>query len=126
MSKYSPLGDFLRAQDRETVPLSFADIAKIVGHSLPASSRYPAWWSNNETNNVMTSIWLDAGFRTEQVDIPGKKLVFRRHKPGLAEAGREFAPRSPGARNPIIGALKGTIRVMVDLTLPADPDWGAA
>ena len=126
MSKYSPLGDFLRAQQDEVVPLRFEDVAKIVGHPLPSSARYPAWWSNNETNNVMTKVWLDAGFRTEQVDIAGKKLVFRRHKPGAAEDGRAFTPRPSGSRHPLIGALKGSIRIMVDLTLPADPHWGDA
>ena len=121
MGKYDPLGAFLRQQDHELVPLTFAQIARIVGHPLPASSRYPAWWSNNDSNNVMTKVWLDAGFRTEQVDIPAKRLVFRRSASGMAETGRNFAHPS---RHPAIGALKGIIRVCVDLTLPADPDWG--
>ena len=121
MGKYDPLGAYLREQDHEMVPLTFAEISRIVGHTLPASSRYPAWWSNNDTNNVMTRVWLDAGFRTEQVDIAAKKLVFRRQPSGMGESGRGFAK---AARHPIIGALKGTIRVSIDLTLPADPDWG--
>jgi hypothetical protein len=125
MSKYDPLGDFLRTQPKEAVPLRFADIAKIVGHRLPRSARYPAWWSNNETNNVMTKVWLDAGFRTEQVDVAHEKLVFRRQKPtALSEEKRPFRSRTSGERHPIFGALKGCIRAMTDLTKPADPDWG--
>jgi hypothetical protein len=124
MSKYSPLGDFLRTQTLDSIPLSFADVAKIVGHPLPRSARYPAWWSNNETNNVMTKVWLDAGFRTEQVDIASEKLVFRRQRgAGVSEPRRGF--QSPSARHPLFGALKGHIRIAVDLTQPADPDWGA-
>lgn len=126
MSKYDPLGDYLRAQSKEAVPLRFSDIAKIVGHRLPRSARYPAWWSNNETNNVMTKVWLDAGFRTEQVDVAGEKLVFRRQKAtGLSEEKKTFRPPSAGARHPLFGALKGYIRALTDLTKPADPDWGA-
>jgi hypothetical protein len=29
----------------------------------------------------MTKVWLEAGFKTEQVDIEGRKLVFRRVTP---------------------------------------------
>lgn len=126
MSKYDPLGDFLRAQPKEAVPLRFADIAKIVGHRLPRSARYPAWWSNNETNNVMTKVWLDAGFRTEQVDVVHEKLVFRRQKATTFSEDRQpFRPRVSSERHPLLGALKGYIRAMTDLTQPADPDWGA-
>jgi hypothetical protein len=126
MSKYDPLGDFLRAQSREIVPLCFTDIAKIVGHPLPRSARYPAWWSNNETNNVMTKVWLDAGFRTEQVDISQEKLVFRRQATDeILNTSRDLKSPSARGRHPLFGALKGYVRAMTDLTKPADPDWGA-
>src|SRR5262245_58138820 len=78
MSKYAPLGDYLRKQKVKLVPMTFADIERIIGAKLPKSQRYPAWWSNNPWNNVMTQVWLDAGFETEQVDVVGRKLVFRR------------------------------------------------
>jgi len=67
VSKYAPLGDFLRKQRRDVVPMSFSEIERVVGSKLPKSQRYPAWWSNNPWNNVMTQVWLDAGFQTEQV-----------------------------------------------------------
>jgi hypothetical protein len=68
----------------------------------------------------MTRVWLDAGFRSEQVDLEGRRLVFRR----MHEAPSIAAPA--GARHPLFGALKGTVRIMpgTDLTEPADPDWG--
>jgi hypothetical protein len=108
--------------------MTFREIERLVGVPLPASSRYPAWWSNNPSNNVMTQIWLDAGFRTEQVDTGAKKLVFRRVEQstttanGLSEPARPFAR----GRHPLLGALKGIVRVLKkdDLTKPADPDWG--
>src|SRR5580693_6980148 len=78
MSKYSPLGDYLRKQRMTRVPMTFAQIERLIGAKLPNSQRYPAWWSNNPFNNVMTQIWLDAGFKTEEVDVASRKLVFRR------------------------------------------------
>ena len=78
MAKYEKLGPFLSQQTLSEVPMTFAEIEGVVGHALPRSARYPAWWSNNPSNNVMTKIWLEAGFKTEQVNVEGKKLVFRR------------------------------------------------
>ncbi len=124
MSKYGALGDFLNRQRGDLVPMKFADIEKITGSKLPASSRYRAWWSNNDFNSVLTKVWIEAGFKSEQVDMEGRKLVFRRVR----------APQAPGAPeqsagekpfHPAYGAMKGLIRIMpgTDLTQPADPEW---
>jgi hypothetical protein len=57
----------------------------------------------------MTKVWLDAGFKTERVDVEGRRLVFRRLR----------GPHSP------FGTLRGSVQVApgVDLTEPADPEW---
>ena len=126
MGKYSRLGEFLRAQRSKEVPMTFMEIERIIGSKLPPNSpQYPAWWSNNPTNNVMTKEWLAAGFRTEQVDTKARKVVFRRveqNSPGPAPSPR--AKKS--GRHPLFGALKGMVRIPpgIDLTEPADPDWG--
>lgn len=134
MSKYDGLGRFLREQKSDVVPMTFADIERVTGAKLPNSKRYPAWWSNNAFNNVMTKIWLDAGFHTEQVDVEGKKLVFKRvaaKKPasGMAEEPREFKPTETDAekkprRHPAFGALKGLLWIEpgYDLTQPTWDD----
>jgi hypothetical protein len=127
MGKYTRLGEFLRAQRGGEVPMTFAEIERVIGGKLPPNSpQYPAWWSNNPSNNVMTKVWLSAGFRTEQVDVKSRKLVFRRVEENPAAT---VSPRPPkkGGRHPLFGALKGLIRIPqgVDLTEPADPDWGA-
>ncbi len=128
MSKYDPLRRYLEGRSTQQVPMTFAEIEKVLGFKLPESQRYPAWWSNNPTNNVMTNEWLAAGYKTEQVDIDGRKLVFRRMRPlapspaGSSETGEEAKqPR----RHPLFGRMKGiiTIRPGTDLTEPADPDW---
>jgi len=50
MSKYAPLKDFLVAQNADRVPMSFAEIERVLSLPLPASKQYPAWWSNNPSN----------------------------------------------------------------------------
>ena len=113
--------------------MSFEEIERVVGSKLPEKSQlYRAWWSNNPSNNVMTKVWLDAGYRTEQVDMSGRRLVFRRiHRTGepaspTPAAAPESDRRAPARRHPLFGALKGLLRVMpgTDLTKPADPTWG--
>lgn len=113
MSKYAGLGSFLKAQCTESVAMTFREIEKVTGAKLPNSKRYPAWWSNNVWNNVMTKVWLDAGFRTEQVDIAGERLVFRRAQQQVQESPRMFEhakPRKSGG-HPVVGALKGTFTI---------------
>src|SRR3954471_9497348 len=124
MGKYSRLGEFLRSQRSKEVPLTFAEIERIIGDKLPPNSpNYPAWWSNNPTNNVMTKVWLDAGFRTEQVDVRARKVVFRRvESEPMPEADSPTPTRTPvrappsqhgklGDRHPLFGALKGLMRL---------------
>jgi hypothetical protein len=127
MGKYEPLGAFLRSQRTQEVPLTFSEIEKITGVKLPPKAQHHrAWWSNNSSNNVMTKVWLEAGYESTRVDISARKLVFRRvGKVGTGE-GKLPAAAKKGERHPLFGALKGLVRIPpgVDLTEPADPDWG--
>ena len=136
MSKYSGLASYLRAQDKPSIAMTFADVERIIGTKLPASAaRHRAWWSNNPDNNVATKEWLAAGYVTEQVDINKQVLVFRRIQTSqLAEGpapnwGQQSTTvtASPGSkRHPLFGALKGLVRVTpgTDLTEPLDLEWG--
>jgi hypothetical protein len=78
MSKYQPLGDFLRRQKADVVTMTFSQVEKVLGFELPASQNNPAWWSNNADNNVMTKVWLDAGFRVRNVRLNERELTFYR------------------------------------------------
>ena len=133
MGKYEPLGAYLREQRTQEVPLSFAQIERITGVKLPPKAQnHRAWWSNNPSNNVMTKVWLEAGFETEQVDIPGRKVVFRRVVPREAIHSDSASPATTASkattadRGSMIGWMKGTVTIApgVDLTEPADPEWG--
>ena len=153
--KYEKLGKFLQEQGQSLIPLTFAEVEAIVGHPLPRSARYQAWWSNSPSNNAMTTVWLKAGFKTESVDMERRSLVFRRVKPrpvpspvSVPSAGsptKNFLERF-GRKNvqpqstpnptekpsdaplfhPAFGSMKGLIQIApgVDLTEPADPEWG--
>ena len=132
MSKYEPLRNFLKSKTSEAIPMTFAEVEAVLGFKLPPSHRYRAWWSNNSFNNVMTNEWLAAGYKTEQVDIEGRKLVFRRTKRegGVAKASdTEKAGAAPDEkrprRHPLIGAMKDVTWIApgIDLTEPADPQW---
>lgn len=127
--RYQPVGDFLRRQRAGEVRLSFLEVERLAGTGLPASAwRHRAWWSNHPGNNPMTRVWLDAGFRTGQVDMQGRTLVFRREgeaqpSAGDPPAGSVGEPRRK--RHPLFGVMQGLMRLApgTDLAGPADPEW---
>lgn len=134
MGKYAPLREFLAKQGRELVPVKFAELESILGLRLPRSKRYPAWWSNNPSNNPMTKEWLAAGYRTESVDTSAGRLVFRRTRatvskplqsPSKIPSGWARGKDRIPSRHPLFGCLQGTLTWGDnDLTAPADPEWG--
>ncbi|MFO1032893.1 MAG: hypothetical protein U1E15_01960 [Hyphomicrobiales bacterium] len=115
MSKYEPLGRFLKSQTRDAIPMTFGEIERLLNAALPPSKQHRAWWSNNPSNNVMTRQWLDAGYETEQVDVEAGKLVFR----------RVAAAQMQKERQSIFGCLKGMVTLApgTDLTTPTGDDW---
>lgn len=134
MSKYEPLGEFLRSQYGDEIRVRFAEIERVLGFPLPPSARtHRPWWSNNPDNSAITKVWLNAGFRTEQVDMGGETLVFARTRKeasmaagfGEAKAALPVVAGKPLAPHPAFGAMKGIVTIMpgVDLTAPADAEW---
>ncbi len=127
MSKYDPLLTYLSQSHDDAVPMGFAEIEHVLGFELPPSSRQQrAWWSNNPTNNVMTQAWLDAGYKTANVDMAGGKLMFKKTHKAAPKVSVAADPRAP-RRSPLFGALKGMLTVPpdLDLTQPADPEWAS-
>lgn len=123
MGKYEPLTRYLEGRRAAEVPMSFKEIETVLGASLPPSKQYPAWWSNNPSNNVMTKAWLEAGFQTERVDIGSERLVFRRVRQAPS-ADREIRPN---LLERIQARLGGTVTIPagVDVTEPTGDIWDA-
>jgi hypothetical protein len=133
--KYDPLRHHLRQQTRSRVPMTFQQVESIIGGPLPASARrHRPWWANDPTGHAHANAWLGAGYRTEQVDMEGEKLIFVRAadtreagvmEKGMAESHAAYTGQDANAQHPMIGALKGLLWVdpTLDLTKPAlDPD----
>lgn len=122
MGKYDPLTHFLASKDTAEVPMTFDEIERVIGAPLPPSKRYPAWWSNNPSNNVMTRAWLAAGYQTERVDVGHGQLIFRK------VSGEPAAERDPDSVLERIWArLGGTVFIPpgVDITAPTGEVWDA-
>ncbi len=126
VSKYEPLEQFLKSRPTEEVPMTFAEIEKVIGRPLPEAARaHRAWWSNNPSNNVMTKAWLAAGYRTERVDMASRRLVFCR-----VASSRPPSPsphlRGQGVVDRIRARLGGTVTIAAgDLTAPTGEEWDA-
>ena len=141
MSKYQSLATHLHQSGQDSIAMTFAKIERIVGAKLPPSAfKYRAWWSNNPMNSVITRAWLDAGYKTEKVDMSKRKLIFKKvfldtsteklsgeqlsfRKGRVAET----ADMRSFSFSRIFGALKGTVTIMpdVDLTLSTGETWDA-
>ena len=123
MNKYAPLAEHLKRQSAPAVPMSFHEIERVIGDRLPSSARkHRPWWSNNPSNSVITRAWLDAGYRTENVDMAGEKLVFRRVPAGRRAASTEASETPAGGFAEIHGALRGTVTFIPDVDL-TEPVW---
>ncbi len=78
-SKYQGLQDYLRNCDRPEVTLSFAEIERIIGGTLPSSAhRNRAWWSNRTKGALQANAWMTAGYLAEDVNITDATVCFRK------------------------------------------------
>ncbi len=119
MGKYEPLEKFLKGRRPGRWRVSFPEIEALLGFKLPPSAfKHPAWWSNDETGHSHARAWLEAGWRTEEVDLASRKLTFTRV---------ETVPdgRAAGTSDPW-GCMAGTVTIMpgTDLTAPSE-EWSA-
>ena len=76
--KYRRLSELLDGSDSKSVTLTFNEIEKIVGFTLPESAReHRAFWANTTTHSIALS-WLSVGYKTVDVDIINEIIVFER------------------------------------------------
>ena len=76
--KYRRLSELLDGSESKSVTLTFNEIEKIVGFTLPESAReHRAFWANTTTHSIALS-WLSVGYKTVDVDIINEIIVFER------------------------------------------------
>jgi hypothetical protein len=81
--KYSPLYKWLNEQPSEktAIELSFRQIEKIIGSTLPRSAfQYEAWWLDKSANtrHMQAVAWLEAGWRVVNLSLRSRRVSFVR------------------------------------------------
>lgn len=77
-SKYSRIADFLVAENKEYITLTFAEIEKLLGFSLPRSARiHRPLWANDKTG-ALSYGWMSVGYETYDVDMKNEIVNFRK------------------------------------------------
>lgn len=122
MSKYESLHSHLASLSEPVWRAGFAEVEVVLGFALPRSAyAYPAWWSNDATGHSHSLAWLEAGWKTEQVDISGQRVTFRKSEGRVApaDAGRKARLKLGGGET-LHGAIPGVIQMVsgTDLTRP--------
>ncbi|MCD6562785.1 MAG: hypothetical protein J7K23_02560 [Thermoproteales archaeon] len=79
MGKYDKLGDILRKKDSDIFTISFKEIEKRLGFTLPKSAyRHRAWWANDMTHSQARA-WLNVGWFVKSVDLKKGLVTFKRY-----------------------------------------------
>ncbi len=103
-SKYFRLYEHLRRQRADKLVMSFVEIERRLGTSLPKSARTRrGFWSNRGQGGLQAAAWLEAGYEVGRVDLSGRKVEFVR--PGV-----RYVVRREGAEvrwdAPMVRALR--------------------
>ncbi|GJM20074.1 MAG: hypothetical protein DHS20C14_22870 [Phycisphaeraceae bacterium] len=79
MGKYDPLQSWLSQHGGARTTLSFDEIERLIGASLPDTAcNLREWWGNNADGHPQARAWLDAGYRVDHVDALGRTVRFVR------------------------------------------------
>lgn len=78
-AKYQSLHEYLRGSVGDTHTLTFAQLERLMGSSLPLTAKIQrGWWANRESGSPQASAWIQAGFRVEDVDLSAQAINFVR------------------------------------------------
>jgi CBS domain-containing protein len=80
-SRYAPLALYLEGVQQDQVQLTFQEIERILGDSLPASARqWRSWWANDTTRHPHAQEWLTVGWRVARIAMTEERVTFARIK----------------------------------------------
>jgi hypothetical protein len=85
VSKYNPLSRHFRDLGGQAWHATFEDIERILGFQLPNSARaHQAWWANSADPMPQKRAWLDAGWRTRDLNLSAGHVLFVRQTGAIA------------------------------------------
>jgi CBS domain-containing protein len=80
-SRYAPLALYLEGVQQDQVQLTFQEIERILGDSLPPSARqWRSWWANDTTSHPHAQEWLTVGWRVARIAMTEERVTFARIK----------------------------------------------
>jgi len=78
VQKYYNLAKFLNSlpKRQNEITITFEEVEMLIDNKLPFSARkYASWWANDPTHS-QARYWLDAGWKTRDVDIENQEVTF--------------------------------------------------
>jgi hypothetical protein len=76
--KYIGLTNYLKNIALSSISMSFNDIEKQIGDTLPESAyKHRAFWANTRYHSVAFG-WLDAGYKKVSVDFINQQITFEK------------------------------------------------
>lgn len=77
--KYHGITRYLEQCGKDEITLSFEQIKKANDGYLPKSAyTYSAWWANDPKTHTHSYGWLNAGYKTVQVDMKAQTVKFEK------------------------------------------------
>ena len=121
--KYDSLKDYLSRHHPAEISLSFSEIEKIIGRSLPPSARkYPEWWSNTPVPGRHSAAWLSNGWMADEVNLTAGHVKFRLNGGEKQVAVRQVTASQPSmqvSREP----MAETVTVKADCHIDLSFEW---
>lgn len=85
--KYTGIARHLIRNESDSTTLSFADVERLIGASLPDSARrHRAWWGNDRKSHSQASGWLGVGWQVKSAHLPEERVVFQRMASRVAQS----------------------------------------
>lgn len=76
-TKYHPLFEHLLFSGQGRISMTFSEIEKVIGRSLPPSARQrEEWWSNSPSGHSQARAWMRASYRASQVNLANETVDF--------------------------------------------------
>lgn len=106
---WAKLTEYLMGADGDLL-LTFGDLERICGGSLPASKEYPAFWSNS---SGYARHWVQAGYKVSRARcLPGQLRFLRTGAPATPSRPSPMRPTAPAwAPQPSRGAAADVVLV---------------